>query len=76
MLLGLVPLTISIKPTRIFFGGPLGLHLNHYRTKLRKAFLAELPSNLTAPRFFIAKYGSFSSIYGCYYYAKLKESHR
>ena len=76
MLLGLVPLTTSIKPARIIFGGPLGLHLNNYRTKLRKEFLAELPSGLTAPRFLIAKYGSFSSIYGCYYYAKLKESHR
>ena len=74
ILLGLVPLTTSIKPARIIFGGPLGLHLNHYRAKLRKEFLAELPSNLTAPRFLIAKYGSFSSIYGCYYYAKLKES--
>lgn len=76
MLLGLVPLTTSIKPARIIFGGPLGLHLNHYRSKLRKEFLAKLPPNLTAPRFLIAKYGSFSSAYGCYYYAKLKEAHR
>ena len=74
MLLGLVPLTTSIKPDRIIFGGPLGLHLNSYRTKLRKEFAASLPSDITMPRLQIAKYGSFSTAYGCYYYAKLREN--
>ncbi|MBP5656330.1 ROK family protein [Candidatus Saccharibacteria bacterium] len=74
MLLGLVPLTTSIKPDRIIFGGPLGLHLNHYRTKLRKEFSAALPTSVTMPRFLIAKYGSFSTAYGCYFYAKSQEA--
>jgi len=77
MLLGLVPLTTSIKPVRIFFGGPLGLHLNSYRTKLRKAFRAALPSNIPLPRLIVAKYGSLSVIHGCYLNAKAHEkSHR
>lgn len=76
MLLGLVPITTSIKPARIIFGGPLGLHLNHYRTKLRREFIAALPPDISAPRFLVAKYGNFSAIYGCYYYAKLKEARR
>ncbi|MBR6169061.1 ROK family protein [Candidatus Saccharibacteria bacterium] len=76
MLLGLVPLTTSIKPDRIIFGGPLGLHLNSYRAKLRKEFTASLPAGTTLPRLLVAKYGSFSSVYGCYYYARLKESRR
>ena len=76
MLLGLIPLTTSIKPQRIIFGGPLGLNLNHYRAKLRKEFAANLPASVTTPRFLIAKYGSFSTAYGCYYYAKLKETRR
>ena len=74
MLLGLVPLTTSIRPQRIIFGGPLGLMLNTYRIPLREALHAELPDKIATPRLFVAKYGSFSSVYGCYYYAKLKES--
>ena len=77
MLLGLVPLTTSIKPARIFFGGPLGLALNQYRAKLRKAFRAALPSNIALPRLIVAKYGSLSVIHGCYLNAKAHEkSHR
>lgn len=74
ILLGLVPLTASIKPDRIIFGGPLGLMLNTYRAELRKSLTAALPAKVATPRFFVAKYGSFSVIYGCYYYAKLKEA--
>ena len=76
MLLGLIPLTTSIKPARIIFGGPLGLQLNSYRYKLRKELTAKLPAKTTVPRLLVAKYGHFSTIYGCYYYAKLKEAHR
>lgn len=76
MLLGLVPLTTSIKPDRIIFGGPLGLMLNTYRIPLRKALHRELPDKIATPRLLLAKYGSFSVIYGCYYYAKLKEARR
>ncbi len=74
MLLGLVPLTTSIKPDRIIFGGPLGLMLDTYRANLRKGLASALPSKIAMPRFFTAKYGSFSVIYGCYFYAKLKEA--
>jgi len=74
ILLGLAPLTTSIKPDRIIFGGPLGLQLNHYRPKLRKALSASLPTNTAIPQLLIAKYGHHSTIYGCYYYAKLKEA--
>ena len=76
ILLGLVPMTTSIKPDRIIFGGPLGLALNTYRTPLRKQFSAKLPAKVKMPRLVVAKYGGFSVIYGCYRYAKLKESHR
>ena len=76
MLLGIVPLTTSIKPDRIIFGGPLGLMLNHYRTELRTKLTAQLPPKIATPRLFVAKYGSFSVIYGCYHYAKLKEARR
>ena len=76
MLLGLVPMTTSIKPDRIIFGGPLGLALDTYRTSLRKQLRAKLPAKIKMPRLVVAKYGSFSVIYGCYRYAKLKESHR
>ena len=76
ILLGLIPLTNSIKPDRIIFGGPLGLMLNTYRTPLRRALQQKLPNNITMPRLLLAKYGNFSVIYGCYYYAKLKETHR
>ena len=75
-MLGLVPMTTSIKPDRIIFGGPLGLALNTYRTPLRKGLQAKLPAKIKMPRLVVAKYGSFSVIYGCYRYAKLKESHR
>ena len=76
MLLGLAPMTTSIKPDRIIFGGPLGLALNTYRTPLRKGLQAKLPAKIKMPRLVVAKYGSFSVIYGCYRYARLKESHR
>ena len=58
------------------FGGPLGLMLNHYRAELRAKLTAQLPPKITTPRLFVAKYGSFSVIYGCYHYAKLKEARR
>ena len=73
MLLGLVPLTTSIKPDRIFFGGPLGLNLNLYRKELRTRFAAALPSRIKMPRLIIAKYDNLSVIYGCYHYAKEQE---
>ncbi len=73
MLLGLVPLTTSIKPDRIFFGGPLGLSLNLYRKELRERLSAALPSRITMPRLIIAKYDSLSVIHGCYHYAKEQE---
>ena len=76
MLLGLVPITTSIKPARIIFGGPLGLMLNSYRKDLKKKLAASLPSNVAPPRLRVAKYGNLSVIYGCYYYAKLKQSGR
>ena len=73
MLLGLTPLTASIKPDRIFFGGPLGLNLNLYRKELRTRLAAALPSRITMPRLITAKYDNLSVIYGCYYYAKEQE---
>ena len=76
ILLGIVPLTTSIKPTRIIFGGPLGLMLDRYRTELRKKLTSQLPPKITTPRLFVARYGNLSVIYGCYYYAKLKEARR
>ena len=76
MLLGIVPMTTSIKPDRIIFGGPLGLALNTYRASLRKQLNAKLPAKIKMPRLVVAKYGGFSVIYGCYRYAKLKESRR
>ncbi len=76
MLLGLVPLTTSIKPDRLIFGGPLGLALNTYRDRLRKGLDCELPAKIKRPRLMVAKYGSFSVIYGCYYYAKSQQTRR
>lgn len=75
MLLGIVPLTTSIKPDRIIFGGPLGLALNTYRAQLKKSLDRELPNKIARPRLMVAKYGSYSVIYGCYYYARIKQSH-
>lgn len=75
MLLGLIPLTTSIKPDRIFFGGPLGLNLNLYRKELRTRFAAALPSRIKMPRLITAKYDNLSVIYGCYHYAKEQEKH-
>jgi predicted NBD/HSP70 family sugar kinase len=74
MLLGLIPLTISVKPARIIFGGPLGLALDTYRTALRKKLKQSLPSRIAMPRLVTAKYGNLSVIYGCYYYAKACQS--
>ena len=76
MILGLVPLTTSIKPDRLIFGGPLGLALNSYRDRLRKTLDRELPAKIKRPRLLVAKYGSFSVIYGCYYYAKSQQARR
>lgn len=73
MLLGLIPLTTSIKPDRIFFGGPLGLNLNRYRKELRRRLAEALPARVSMPRLIIAKYDSLSVIYGCYFYAKDQE---
>ena len=44
------PLTASIKPDRIIFGGPLGLMLPSYRNILKKRLAASLPANHTLPR--------------------------
>ena len=41
--LGLTPLLLSLKPKRIFFGGPLGFMLNTYRARLRKSLAADKP---------------------------------
>ena len=71
--LGLTPLITSLKPARIFFGGPLGFMLNTYRSKLRKSLIK---NGITPPNFRIAKYKDFSVIYGCYYYAKSKQTRR
>lgn len=70
MLLGLAPLTASIKPDRIIFGGPLGLELPRYRRQLRKKLSFYLPKNVQMPTFVKARHGSFSVIQGCYLYAK------
>ncbi|MBR0133648.1 ROK family protein [Candidatus Saccharibacteria bacterium] len=72
MLLGLTPITISLHPDRIIFGGPLGLMLPSYRKELKKRLAASLPADHTPPRLHVAKYHDLSVIYGCYYYAKLK----
>ncbi len=70
ILLGLAPLTATIKPDRIIFGGPLGLELAHYRRMLKKRLAEALPKNVRVPRLAKARYGSFSVIHGCYIYAK------
>lgn len=70
MLLGIAPLTASIRPDRIIFGGPLGLELPRYRRQLRKKLATLLPRNVVMPRFVKARHGSFSVIQGCYLYAK------
>lgn len=72
MLLGLTPITISLHPDRIIFGGPLGLMLDAYRKELKKKLAASLPEGQKLPRLIVAKYQNLSVIYGCYYYAKLK----
>ena len=76
MLLGLVPIVTSLHPDRIIFGGPLGLMLPNYRKELRKQLTAQLPKTAKIPRLHVAKYGNLSVIYGCYYYAKLKQTRR
>ncbi len=76
ILLGVAPLTASIKPDRIIFGGPLGLQLPRYRRQLRKKLATLLPKNVTMPRFIKARYGSFSVIQGCYLYAKSHQKNR
>lgn len=74
ILLGLIPLSTSLKPDRIIFGGPLGLMLPTYRRQLRKELSAKIPEKQKTPRLHIAKYGHLSVIYGCYYYAKSKNA--
>ena len=76
ILLGLAPLVTSLKPDRIIFGGPLGLMLDSYRKQLKKGLVAKLPAKISAPRLHVAKYHDLSVIYGCYYYAKLKQARR
>ena len=76
ILLGLVPLITSLKPDRVILGGPLGLMLDNYRKMLRKGLATELPAKITMPRLHAAKYHDLSVIYGCYYYAKLKQARR
>ena len=76
ILLGLIPITSTIKPARIIFGGPLGLMLNHYRVNLRRALDHELPVSVKRPRLLVAKYGSYSVIYGSYFYAKAQLARR
>ncbi len=76
ILLGLAPLTASIKPDRIIFGGPLGLELPRYRRQLRKKLNYLLPKNVHMPSLIKAKRGSFSVIYGCYLYAKTHQKNR
>ena len=73
--LGLIPIVQKLKPDRIIFGGPIGFELNRYRAPLRKILKDALPK-ATLPRLFVAKYGSFSVIQGCYLYAKAKSSHK
>ncbi len=72
MLLGLAPLTTSIHPDRIIFGGPLGLALDTYRKELRQKLTASLPTNVKIPRLIKARYDNLSVIHGCYLYAKSK----
>jgi predicted NBD/HSP70 family sugar kinase len=72
---GLIPTIKSLKPDRIIFGGPLGFELNRYRAPLRKILKSKL-GKTTLPRLFVAKYGNFSVIQGCYLYAKAKNSHK
>jgi len=74
--LGLAPLITSLKPQRIIFGGPIGLALASYKKPLRKELKAALPAKITIPRFQTAKYGHLSVIYGCYFYAKSRLSHK
>ena len=76
MLLGLAPLTASIKPDRIIFGGPLGLELPRYRRALRKRLSLSLPKNVRMPVLVKARHGSFSGIQGCYLYAKAHQKTR
>ena len=76
ILLGLAPLTASIKPDRIIFGGPLGLELPRYRRQLRRELKNRLPKNVRIPRLIKARYGSFSVIQGCYLYAKSHQKAR
>ena len=76
MLLGLAPLTASIKPDRIIFGGPLGLELPRYRRQLRKKLSLYLPKNVQMPTLIKARFGSFSVIQGCYLYAKSHQKNR
>ena len=73
--IGLIPIIRDLKPDRIIFGGPLGFELNRYRAPLRK-ILKENLKTTTLPRLFVAKYGNFSVIQGCYLYAKAKSTHR
>lgn len=74
--LGLVPLITSLKPDCVILGGPLGLMLNAYRKSLRKIIAEQLPPRINQPRLHTAKYADLSVIYGCYYYAKLKQARR
>ena len=76
MLLGLAPITASQKPDAIIFGGPLGLQLPRYRRQLRRQLADRLPKNVSLPRLFRARHGSFSVIYGCYLYAKAHQKTR
>ncbi len=74
--LGLIPLITSLKPQRIIFGGPIGLALNSYKKPLRAQLKSALSTKTTLPRFQTAKYGHFSVIYGCYFYAKARLAHK
>lgn len=73
--IGLIPIIQSLKPDRIIFGGPLGFELNRYRTPLRKLLKAKLGKS-PLPRLFVAKFGNFSVIQGCYLYAKAKSTRK
>ena len=76
ILLGLAPLTASIKPDRIIFGGPLGLELPRYRRRLRRELKDRLPKNVRVPQLIKARHGGFSVIHGCYLYAKSHQKTR
>ncbi len=76
ILLGLAPLTASIKPDRIIFGGPLGLELSRYRRRLRRELKDRLPKNVRVPQLIKARHGGFSVIHGCYLYAKSHQKTR